>query len=88
MLAALGRAEKKLLDLKNGEGGRLLGDFRLRLTPDPVLQCTRFLPEWREPVGAILLEEGFSPWTVKVTGRVSGFFDTEKSPDSSGKSGM
>lgn len=88
VLAALGRAEKKLLDLKNGEGGRLLGDFRLRLTPDPVLQCTRFLPEWREPVGAILLEEGFSPWTVKVTERVSGFFDTDKSPDSSGKSGM
>lgn len=45
VLAALGRAEKKLLDLKNGEGGRLLGDFRLRLTPDPVLQCTRFLSE-------------------------------------------
>jgi len=87
-LAALGRAEKKLLDLKDASGRCLFGDFRLRLTPEPVLQCTRFLPEWRGAADAILREAGLSPWTVRVTERVSGFFDTAEAENSSGKSGI
>lgn len=87
-LAALGRAEKKLLDLRDGAGDCLLGDFRLRLTPAPVLQCARFRPEWQGAVDQILREAGFFSWTVKVTERVSGFFDAAEAGNSAGKSGI
>ena len=85
-----------------GVGGLLKRDFRrldclgqekleqLKSTPGTVIGSSRYpLAESDYArLADVLREEGFSPWTVKVTERVSGFFDTDKSPDSSGKSGM
>lgn len=51
------------------------GDFRLRLTPAPLLQVTR-LPGNAGPLAeAVLSEHGFAPCEIRLTDKVSGFFD-------------
>ena len=54
-----------------------LGDFRLRLAPQPVLQA-QFLPErLEEPVRRILEAHGFADCELLVGQGVSGFFDRQ-----------
>ena len=57
-----------------------LGDFRLRLAPQPVLQA-QFLPErLEEPVRRILEAHGFADCELLVGQGVSGFFDRQDVP--------
>lgn len=73
LLLRLARAEEKLESLGGAAGG--LGDLRLRLRPEPLLQA-EFLPEaWREQVEAVLQEAEFWPCEVRVGGSPTGFFD-------------
>ena len=52
-----------------------LGDFRLRLTPEPVLQAENLPEHLRPEVQNILLRHGFWPCALEAGGKVSGFFD-------------
>ena len=69
-LTALDAADR---EARGPEGG--FGDFRLRLTPEPVLQCARLPERLAAAAGAILAEQGFAPFSVVAGGTVSGFFD-------------
>ena len=80
-LARLAAAEENLAQLGgvpaqpgNGLAGAL-GDFRLRLTPEPVLQAES-MPENLVPqVREILQRHGFWPCKVELGGNISGFYD-------------
>ena len=52
-----------------------LGDFRLRLTPEAVLQAESMPDSLRQQVQNILQRHGFSPCKMEIGGRVSGFYD-------------
>ena len=68
-------AEEALGALTDGEGRPLLGDFRLRLTPDPLIQAQR-LPEGCLPrLDAIMERCGFAPWKYREEATISGFYD-------------
>ena len=59
-----------------------LGDFRLRLTPAPLLQAERLPEALRPAVEAVLARYGFTPCDVLLGRDVSGFYDTTQgSPD-------
>ena len=53
----------------------VLGDFRLRLTPAPLLQVTRLPGNARSLAEAVLAAHGFAPCEIRLTDKVSGFFD-------------
>ncbi len=76
-LRRLERAEEELLALTAPDGSPLLGDFRLRLTPGPVLQVQRLPEESRRAVDGILRRHGFHPYATVRTDAVSGFFDAQ-----------
>ena len=52
-----------------------LGDFRLRLTPEAVLQAENMPDSQRQQVQNILQRHGFWPCKMEIGGRVSGFYD-------------
>ena len=52
-----------------------LGDFRLRLTPEPVLQAEKLPDSLRQQVQSILQSHGFWPCTIEIGGSISGFYD-------------
>ena len=52
-----------------------LGDFRLRLTPEAVLQAESMPDSLRQQVQNILQRHGFWPCKMEIGGRVSGFYD-------------
>lgn len=52
-----------------------LGDFRLRLVPEPLLQAQTLAPEDAAGVADIMERHGFFPFRTLVCERVSGFFD-------------
>jgi len=52
-----------------------LGDFRLRLAPEPVLQAERLSDAQRPQVEAVLRANGFWPCAFKIGGAISGFYD-------------
>ena len=54
-----------------------LGDLRLRLTPDPVLQVEALPPELAGRVQEILAQHGFSGCELRVGQGISGFFDRQ-----------
>ncbi|WP_300124111.1 ATP-dependent sacrificial sulfur transferase LarE [Desulfovibrio sp.] len=69
-LAALDAADR---EATGPEGG--FGEFRLRLAPEPVLQCGRFPERLAAAAQASLAQHGFAPFSVVTGGEVSGFFD-------------
>lgn len=69
-LAALDAADKAA----HGPCGGL-GDFRLRLAPEPVLQCARLPERLAARVDAALAAHAFAPFGLVTGGKVSGFFD-------------
>lgn len=76
-LAALG-AENRAQDEAEGDAlAGALGDLRLRLTPEPLLQAENLPEELRADLQKILLSYGFWPCTLEVGGRISGFFDAD-----------
>ena len=52
-----------------------LGDFRLRLTPEPVLQAEQVPEALRAQVQGILQSHGFWPCRMELGGSISGFYD-------------
>lgn len=52
-----------------------LGDFRLRLTPEPVLQAEKMPDPLRPQVQNILQSHGFWPCKMEIGGSISGFYD-------------
>ncbi|NCB23459.1 MAG: PP-loop family protein [Deltaproteobacteria bacterium] len=52
-----------------------LGDFRLRLTPEAVLQAESMPDSQRQQVQNILQRYGFWPCKMEIGGSVSGFYD-------------
>ena len=52
-----------------------LGDFRLRLTPEPVLQAEKLPDSLRQQVQNILQGYGFWPCAMEIGGSISGFYD-------------
>lgn len=68
-LARLAAAEESL-----AEAGQL-GDFRLRLTPEPVLQAEKMPDQLLSQVRAILQNHGFWPCKMEIGGSISGFYD-------------
>ena len=63
------------------EGGRVgaLGDFRLRLTPEPVLQAEKLPEELLPELRNILIRHGFWPCGLEAGGNISGFYDAGNS---------
>ncbi len=53
-----------------------LGDFRLRLTPEAVLQAENMPDSQLQQVQNILQSHGFWPCKMEIGGSVSGFYDT------------
>lgn len=75
-LADVGAADVGAAVAAQGESsGGILGDFRLRLTPEPVLQAERLPDDLRPQVRSILLRHGFWPCRLEAGGRISGFYD-------------
>lgn len=52
-----------------------LGDFRLRLTPEPVLQAEQMPEPLRQHVQNILQNHCFWPCKMEIGGSISGFYD-------------
>lgn len=56
-----------------------LGDFRLRLTPEPVLQAEKLPEELLHELRNILIRHGFWPCGLEAGGNISGFYDAGSS---------
>ena len=52
-----------------------LGDFRLRLTPEPVLQAEKLPEELLPELRNILIRHGFWPCGLEAGDNISGFYD-------------
>ena len=77
-LALLGAADSSPGEAADEGSARALGDFRLRLTPEPVLQAENLPEELRQDLQNILIRHDFWPCTLEAGGKVSGFFDADK----------
>lgn len=75
-VSAQGAAQGAELD---GGGASVLGDFRLRLTPEPVLQAEKLPEELLPEVKNILGCHGFWPCRLEAGGKISGFYDVGNS---------
>ena len=74
-LRRLAAAEKALAELKSPDGRPLLGDFRVRLTPEPLVQAQR-LPAGSLPhVDAVMSRCGLAPWKSQEEAVISGLYD-------------
>ncbi len=78
--SAQGEAQGAALAAKQ-DGGRAgaLGDFRLRLTPEPVLQAEKLPKELFQELQNILIRHGFWPCRLEAGGNISGFYDAGNS---------
>lgn len=75
ILHRLAEAERELAALKNPDGLPLLGDFRVRLTPEPLLQA-QHLPATSLPLlDAIMVRCGLAPWQSREDTVISGLYD-------------
>jgi hypothetical protein len=82
-LAALGatasvQGESQCAVPEEGSVGAL-GDFRLRLTPEPVLQAEKLPEELLPELRNILIRHGFWPCGLEAGGNISGFYDAGNS---------
>ena len=76
-LRAVAAAEQAVADVLAGSGmsAGQPADFRLRLTPLPVLQCTPLTAAGRETVLTALAARGFPDAILREEADISGFFD-------------
>jgi len=65
-------------ELEEGSVGAL-GDFRLRLTPEPVLQAEKLPEDLLPELQNILIGHGFWPCRLEAGGNISGFYDAGSS---------
>lgn len=75
MLGRLAAVEAGLAALHDGGGQPLLGDFRLRLLPAPLLQASRLPDDASWQVRDVLARHGFWPCCWQVEPHISGFHD-------------
>lgn len=75
-LRPLAAAESALAALRGPDGLPALGNFRLRLRPDPLLQCERLPARHAEAVEAVLRAHGFWPCELAESAAISGYYDT------------
>lgn len=74
-LRRLAAAEKALAELKSPDGRPLLGDFRVRLTPEPLVQA-QHLPAGSLPhVDVVMSRCGLAPWKSQEEAVISGLYD-------------
>lgn len=78
-LQKLDNAEAALEALAT-ETGIPLGDFRLRLTPAPLLQAQHLPQKLHAAIRDILGQYGFPHCTLVETRTISGFFDADATP--------
>lgn len=71
-LENLARAENELLEIFGQEN-----DFRLRLTPEPILQTRALAEKFKGPVDQIMKKYGFSGYKIIMDETISGFFDRQ-----------
>ena len=71
--AAIGGLDAHDREAFGPSGG--LGEFRLRLAPEPVFQCSRLPARLEAGLEEVLAAHGFTPFAVLTGERVSGFFD-------------
>lgn len=69
-LRSVERAENELANILGNEV-----DFRLRLTPDPVLQIQDFNQELLPKIDSILKKYGFGGYSLAIANSISGYFD-------------
>ncbi len=74
-LRRLEQAEAAIMTFAGDASACPLVDFRLRLTPAPMLQALEWREEWLPTITAIMEQHGFTPFTVVRTQTISGWFD-------------
>lgn len=78
-LYRLAEAESALAALKGPDGRSLLGDFRVRLTPAPLLQAQRLPATCLPQLDAIMVRCGLAPWQGREDAVISGLYDRKQS---------
>lgn len=76
-LHRLSKAEESLGKLQSKDSIPLLEDFRIRLTPEPVLQVLSAPAPVPRRLNSIMKQYGFFPFTIRQTKKISGFFDSQ-----------
>lgn len=71
-LDAVQQAEEKIAAFFTNEP---TVDFRLRITPEPLLHLNQLQPEWRKPLMEILNAQGFANAGIQEMKPLSGYFD-------------
>lgn len=74
-LRQLAQAEAQLAALSGNNKTAALGDFRLRLTPAPLLQAQRLPEQLRPDVEQILRHCGFATCEIRTEEQISGLYD-------------
>lgn len=76
-LRQLAEAEESLAGLRTPDGRPLLGDFRVRLTPEPLLQAQHLPADSLPHVTAIMNHCGLAPWKYREEAVISGLYDRQ-----------
>lgn len=74
-LRRLAEAEEALAELKSPDGRPLLGDFRVRLTPEPLVQAQHLPADSLSHVDAVMSRCGLAPWKSQEEAVISGLYD-------------
>lgn len=74
-LRQLAGAEAALAALRDREGRPLLGDFRVRLTPTPLVQAQRLPADSLPQLDAVMRRCGLAPCTYREDAVISGLYD-------------
>lgn len=77
-LRQLAEAEAALADLKSPDGAPLLGDFRVRLTPEPLVQAQHLPADSLPRVDAVMHRCGLAPWKYREETIISGLYDRKE----------
>ncbi len=74
-LRRLADAEEALALLTDGNGQPLLGDFRVRLTPAPLIQAQHLPAACLPHLDAVMRRCGLAPWEFREEATISGLYD-------------
>ena len=74
-LRQLAEAEEALAGLTTPDGRPLLGDFRVRLTPEPLVQAQHLPADSLPHVDAVMKRCGLAPWKYQEDAIISGLYD-------------
>lgn len=77
-LQQLADAEEALAGLTTPDGRPLLGDFRVRLTPAPLVQAQHLPADSLPHVDAVMSRCGLAPWEYREEAIISGLYDRKE----------